>query len=257
MARKKQGGKGRGWRGARKEVQRRAEAPRFTTEGQLASFYWGVVLGPWAWENRALYLTTLQVRMKAGGPVYCWDDDGTQFRSKETLKLWTVSEGQPWKQGCLMNRRVVDGQGPVGWHFETEEVQWPEPHMDWTFKGRSFYLSQLPTQRVVVRAQVVRGKVKLTLEVLSVKRPPAPGHCELVSHQIALAGLTVEEGGRVRLHLNTTNDLTFQLTAAHLAKMEEDDRCSEDEYNYLEDEYDNLEERARLEDLWAAAALMR
>ena len=67
----------------------------------------------------------------------------------------------------------------------------------------------------------------------------------------------MEEGGRVRLHITTYMDLTFQLTAARLAEMEEDDRCSEDEYNYLEDEYDNLEERARLEDLWAAAALMR
>ena len=178
--------------------------------------------------------------------------------------LWNTSDpdsepyGQPWRRTTLY-RRIVDGKGPVGWHFEGESVQWPEPHphRDWTFKGRSFYLSQLPTQRVVVRAQVVQGKVKLTLEVLSVKRPPAPGHCELVSHQIVLAGLTVEEGGRVRLHLNTTNDSTFQLTAAHLAQMEEDDRCSEDEYNYFEDEYDDLEEQERLEleSAWAAAAL--
>ena len=255
MGRKKQGGKGRGQQRARKEAQKRAEAPRFATKGQLAQFYWGLVLDPMSQTGRGLYFTTLQVRMKAGGPVYCWDDDGAQACSHYGWCLWHASEGCPWKQGFETRRRIVDGQGPVGYHFVDEEVEWPEPHMD--PKGGSFYLSHLPTQTVVAKARVVEGRVKLSFEVLWVKRPPPPQYCELVECGQPVVGLTVEEGGRVRLHITTYMDLTFQLTAAHLAKMEEDDRCSEDEYNYFEDEYDDLEGQARLEleSMWAAAAL--
>ena len=196
--------KGRGKAKAKKEAQKREASPRFATVGQFAEFYWGMVFRQDGWALPVLYFCKILVRVKAGMPVYRWDE-GEEVHPialvVEGYQLWNQTEGLPWLG--LYHWEPAEGQerqDPAG-------VPWKQPPHG--YKGE---LWKLPTRRVVVEAEVVRVAqrglvfgtgpwVKLSIRLGPWRQPLyPPARCFLEGEEELKAWVGLRDG-RVRLDL--------------------------------------------------------
>lgn len=237
---------------AKKEAQKREAAPRFATVGQLAEFYWQMVFRQDVWAMPALYFCGIQVRVKAGTPVYKWDG-GEEVNPIALVEagyhLWDQTHGLPWlglyhvngPDSWMESLGPSLGQDPAA---DPAGMPWKQPPNG--YKGE---LWKLPTRRVVVEARVVGAlhfkgcpympswRVRISIRPGLWREPlfpPSRCNLERTDTEELKAWMGVVDG---RVHLNLTFQQTFlaggRLQRQHIVQTNPEDW---DEYSDTSEE---------------------